>query len=145
MMPVYAIGSAALGTAFLTRVYCHASRFIGAGLVALAILSQIELPLKQIREFGFELRALVPFSRLDASGQLYGLLSQSLVFRKIGSECVTRDLLSIGRRFHHDSWLGKRNVRASGNLSRRWRGSVLRGVGNIQALLWQVLTWGGVG
>ncbi|MDF0544831.1 type-F conjugative transfer system secretin TraK [Sphingobium sp. H39-3-25] len=37
MIPVYAMGSAALGTAFLTRVYCHASRFIGATLVALAI------------------------------------------------------------------------------------------------------------
>ena len=37
MMPVYAIGSAALGTAFLSRVTCHASRFIGASLVALAV------------------------------------------------------------------------------------------------------------
>jgi len=35
-MSVYAIGSAVTGAAFLSRYYCHLSRFIGAGLVALS-------------------------------------------------------------------------------------------------------------
>ncbi len=38
MMPFYAMASAAAGAAFLSRVTCHASRFLGASLVALAIL-----------------------------------------------------------------------------------------------------------
>jgi len=37
-MSVYAIGSAAAGAAFLSRVNCHLSRFMGAGLVAIAVL-----------------------------------------------------------------------------------------------------------
>ncbi len=38
MMSVYALGSAVTGAAFLSRTYCHASRFIGASLVGLAVL-----------------------------------------------------------------------------------------------------------
>lgn len=38
MMSVYAIGSAAAGTAFLSRFYCHLSRVIGASLVAVAFV-----------------------------------------------------------------------------------------------------------
>jgi conjugal transfer pilus assembly protein TraK len=38
MMSVYAMASAATGTAFLSRVTCHASRFVGAGLVTVAAL-----------------------------------------------------------------------------------------------------------
>jgi len=38
MMPVYAIGCAAAGAAFLTRIYCDLSRVVGAVLVAFAIL-----------------------------------------------------------------------------------------------------------
>ncbi len=38
MMSVYALGSAVTGVAFLSRTYCHASRFIGASLVGLAVL-----------------------------------------------------------------------------------------------------------
>lgn len=38
MMSVYAFGSAVTGAVFLSRTYCHASRFIGASLVGLAIL-----------------------------------------------------------------------------------------------------------
>ena len=37
-MSVYVIGSAAAGTAFLSRVHCHLSRCMGAGLVAIAVL-----------------------------------------------------------------------------------------------------------
>lgn len=38
MMSAYAMGSAAAGVAFLSRDYCHLSRWIGGGLVALAVL-----------------------------------------------------------------------------------------------------------
>lgn len=38
MMSVYVVGSAAAGTAFLSRVNCHLSRGMGAGLVSLAVL-----------------------------------------------------------------------------------------------------------
>lgn len=37
-MSVYALGSAVTGAVFLSRTYCHASRFIGASLVGLAVL-----------------------------------------------------------------------------------------------------------
>lgn len=36
-MSVYVIGSAAVGTALLSRVHCHSSRWLGAGLVAMAV------------------------------------------------------------------------------------------------------------
>ncbi len=35
-MSVYAIGSAAIGAAFLSRIYCHLSRIIGAALIAVS-------------------------------------------------------------------------------------------------------------
>src|SRR3546814_675653 len=38
MMSVYVFGSAAAGTAFLSRVHCHLSRCMGAGLLAIAVL-----------------------------------------------------------------------------------------------------------
>jgi len=42
MMSVYAIGSFAAGTAFLSRLDCYLSRGIGAGLVTLAVLLMAE-------------------------------------------------------------------------------------------------------
>src|SRR3546814_15995810 len=38
MMSVYVVGSAAAGTAFLSRVNCHLSRFTGAALIGIAVL-----------------------------------------------------------------------------------------------------------
>src|SRR3546814_7891091 len=38
MMSVYVFCSAAAGTAFLSRVHCHLSRCMGAGLLAIAVL-----------------------------------------------------------------------------------------------------------
>src|SRR3546814_4013048 len=38
MMSVYVFGSAAAGTAFLSRVHCHLGRCMGAGLLAIAVL-----------------------------------------------------------------------------------------------------------
>lgn len=37
-MSAYAIGSAAIGALFLSRIYCHLSRFIGASLVVVSCL-----------------------------------------------------------------------------------------------------------
>ena len=51
-MSVYVIGSAAAGTAFLSRVHCHLSRCMGVGLVAIAMLpvsyTHLTLPTKRI-------------------------------------------------------------------------------------------------
>src|SRR3546814_10570343 len=38
MMSVYVVGSAAAGTAFLSRVNCHLSRCTGAALIGIAVL-----------------------------------------------------------------------------------------------------------
>lgn len=38
MMWVYAVGSAAVGTAFLSRIHCYLSRLVGAGLLTISVV-----------------------------------------------------------------------------------------------------------
>src|SRR3546814_15762567 len=92
MMSVYVFGSAAAGTAFLSRVHCHLSRCMGAGLLALAVLlvaeparanptllasdsaqvdcqaSAKDLPRLSLVEDAFAVRSKIPTGRVTNSG-----------------------------------------------------------------------------
>src|SRR3546814_19774589 len=105
MMSVYVVGSAAAGTAFLSRVNCHLSRCTGAALIGIAVLLSAQ------PAWADQTIMAADSSQVDCQASAKDLTRISLVEDEFASVCqsstcnTTDDLLVVNAPRRGDSHL----------------------------------------